>query len=208
MWHDVPYYEHNMKRERKSRAEKKGETRDRILASAGTMMKERGIAGASVAEVMGSLGLTVGGFYAHFASKDDMIDQSLRRAMAQRRQRFIDTVDLTEWRARLTLMTSRYLTKEHRADAAGGCPMPGVLADVARTGAGQAALGDEIAALVTTLTGEEWKDEQQARQAALAIIALTSGGVSLARALGKTSLSDEVLNACRGFAEQTLTKRK
>ena len=192
----------------KSRAQRKGETRDRILASAATMMKERGIAGTSVAEVMGSLGLTVGGFYAHFASKDDMIDQSLRRAMSQRRQRFNDYVDLTKWRDRLGRMTSRYLTKEHRDDAAGGCPLPGVMADVGRTGTGQAALGDEIAALVTTLTGEQWDEDPQARQAALAIIALTAGGLSLARALGRTALSDEVLKACRGFAEQSLAKRK
>jgi TetR/AcrR family transcriptional repressor of nem operon len=171
------------------------------------MMKERGIAGTSVAEVMGSLGLTVGGFYAHFASKDDMIDQSLRRAVAQRRQQFIDAVDVTKWRERLGRMTSGYLTKQHRDDAAGGCPLPGVMADVGRTGAGQAALGDEIAALVTTLTGEQWDEDPQARQAALAIIALTAGGLSLARALGKTALSDEVLKACRGFAEQTLAKR-
>jgi TetR/AcrR family transcriptional repressor of nem operon len=172
------------------------------------MMKERGIAGTSVAEVMGSLGLTVGGFYAHFASKDDMIDQSLRRAMSQRRQRFNDYVDLTKWRDRLGRMTSRYLTKEHRDDAAGGCPLPGVMADVGRTGAGQAALGDEIAALVTTLTGEQWDEDPQARQAALAIIAMTAGGLSLARALGRTALSDEVLKACRGFAEQKLTERR
>ena len=74
-------------------------------------------------------------------------------------------------------------------------------------GAGQAALSDEIAALVTTLTGEQRNEDPHARQAALAIIALTSGGLSLARALGKTALSDEVLKACRGFAEQTLAKR-
>jgi TetR/AcrR family transcriptional regulator, transcriptional repressor for nem operon len=191
-----------------SRAQQKRETRDRILASAATMMKERGIAGTSVADVMGSLGLTVGGFYAHFASKDDMIDQSLRRAMAQRRQRFIDAVDVTKWRARLSRMTSRYLTKEHRDDAAGGCPLPGVMADVGRTGAGEAALGDEIAALVTTLTGEPWDEDPHARQSALAIIALSAGGLALARALGRTALSDEVLKACRGFAEQTLAKRK
>jgi TetR/AcrR family transcriptional repressor of nem operon len=197
-----------MKSSVKSRAQRKGETRDRILASAATMMKERGIAGTSVAEVMGSLGLTVGGFYAHFASKDDMIDQSLRRAMSQRRQRFNDYVDLTKWRERLGRMTSRYLTREHRDDAAGGCPLPGVMADVGRTGAGQAALGDEIAALVTTLTGEQWHEDPQARQAALAIIAMTAGGLSLARALGRTALSDEVLKACRGFAEQRLAKRQ
>jgi TetR/AcrR family transcriptional repressor of nem operon len=197
-----------MKSDLKSRAQKKGETRDRILASAATLMKERGIAGASVAEVMGSLGLTVGGFYAHFSSKDDMIDQSLRRAMAQRRQRFSAYVNLTKWRDRLGRMTSRYLTKEHRDNAADGCPMPGVLADVGRTGAGQAALGDEIAALVTTLTSEQWDEDPQARQSALAIIALTSGGLSLARALGRSALSDEVLEACRGFAERTLAKRK
>jgi TetR/AcrR family transcriptional repressor of nem operon len=137
-----------------------------------------------------------------------MIDQSLRQAMARRRQRFAAYVDLTKWRERLSRMTSRYLTREHRDDAAGGCPMPSVMADIGRTGAGRAALGDEIAALVATLTGEHGEKDPQAREAALAIIALTSGGLSLARALGKTELSDEVLNACRGFAEQTLAKRK
>ncbi len=189
-----------------SRAQQKSDTRDRILAAAATIMKERGIAGASVAEVMGSLGLTVGGFYAHFASKDDMIDRSLRRSMAERRQRFVDTVSVTRWRERLSRMTSRYLTKQHRDDAAGGCPLPAVMGDVGRTGTGQAALRDEIAALVATLAGEKSDKDPKARQAALAVIALTSGGLTLARALGKTALSDEVLTACQGFARQTLAK--
>lgn len=197
-----------MNREAGAREEQKRETRERILASAATMMKERGIAGASVAEVMGAIGLTVGGFYAHFASKDELVDRSLRRAMAERRQRFAASVDATSWRKRLRRMTSRYLTKEHRDDAPGGCPMPGVLPDVARTGAGQAALGDEIEALVRTLTGEQRAEDRDARQAALAVIALASGGLTLARALGTTALSDEVLEACRGFAEETLRKRK
>jgi TetR/AcrR family transcriptional regulator, transcriptional repressor for nem operon len=187
-----------------ARAKQKAETRERILASAGARMKEHGIAGASVADVMGDLGLTVGGFYAHFGSKDDLIDQSLRRAMSERTQRLRDPAYPDQWQERLRRFASRYLTKGHRDDPAGGCPMPSVLADTGRLGAGRSALSAEVADLADVLRGELATGDPQARAATLATIATCVGALTLARALGKSGLSNEVLAAARAFVDQAV----
>lgn len=189
-----------------SRARQKQETRERILASAIARMKAHGIEGASIADVMGALQLTVGGFYAHFASKDDLIDQSVRRAMSERTQRFANTVSTENWRERLRIFISRYLTKEHRDDTAGGCPMPSVSADVGRLGSGRAALNDEVSALVEVLGGRIVRNDRESRESALGSIALCVGGLTLARALGETPISDEILAACRAFGDHTLAR--
>lgn len=186
------------------RARQKAATRERILVSAGRRMKQHGIAGASVADVMGDLGLTVGGFYAHFGSKDDLIDQSLRRAMAERTQRLRDPAYPDQWQARLRRFASRYLTRDHRDDAAGGCPLPSVAADAGRLGAGQAALTAEVAALVDALRGDQAKRNPQARAATLGTIATCVGALTLARALGTAALSNEMLAAARAFVHQAV----
>jgi len=187
-----------------ARAQQKAATRERILASAGTRMKQHGIAGASVADVMGDLGLTVGGFYAHFDSKDDLIDQSLRRAMSERTQRLRDPAYPDQWQERLRRFASRYLTRDHRDDPAGGCPMPSVAADAGRLGAAQPAFVDEVAVLVDILRGEQAKGNHAARAATMATIATCVGALTLARALGKSTLSNEVLAAARAFVDQAV----
>lgn len=187
-----------------ARGKQKAATRERILESAGTRMKKHGIAGASVADVMGDLGLTVGGFYAHFDSKDDLVDQSLRRAMSERTQRLRNPAYPGQWQERLRLFASRYLTRAHRDDAAGGCPMPSVAADAGRLGAAQSAFTDEVAMLVDVLRGDQAKRNLQARAATLATIATCVGALTLARALGKSALSNEVLAAARAFVDQAV----
>lgn len=190
-----------------ARSTQKSRTHEAIVQSAATSLAAHGVAGTSVADVMGRAGLTVGGFYAHFASKAAMVDAALRHGLAQRRARLPGRVGPTAWRRNIRDMVRGYLTPEHRDDPAGGCPMPSVTADIAHDEMGRDALHDEVVTLVRALVGDPRSDEADAaRQSALAAIALTSGGIVLARAVADTPLSDEILQACRAFAETALSR--
>ena len=78
-----------------SKAEQKQHTNETILQSASRLLREKGISGARVADVMKGAGLTVGGFYAHFASKEALIDTTLRRTGREMRARLFARLDST-----------------------------------------------------------------------------------------------------------------
>jgi len=184
-----------------AKTEQKERTRRDILASASRLLRERGIGGASVAEVMKGAGLTVGGFYAHFASKDDLIDASLRQAMRQMWGQLLPTVGLARGAEAVATVVRRYLSRTHRDHPAEGCPLPAVVGDVAQgSPIVREALADELGRNADTL-GELLHGDER-RQHALALVALMYGGLGLSRALAGTPLSDEILEACRDFARQ------
>jgi TetR/AcrR family transcriptional repressor of nem operon len=183
------------------RTEQKERTRRDILASASRLLRERGIGGASVAEVMKGAGLTVGGFYAHFTSKDDLVDASLRHAMREMWGQLLDTVGPARGVEAVSAIVRRYLSRSHRDHPAEGCPLPAAVGDLAHASqAVRDVLADELGRNAETL-GELLHGERR-RHKALALVALMYGGLGLARALAGTSLSDEILVACRDLARQ------
>lgn len=188
------------------RTEQKERTRQDILASATRLLRERGIGGASVAEVMKGAGLTVGGFYAHFESKEALVGATLRQSLREMWSGLVGAAGKLRGVEAVSFVVRRYLSRSHRDHPAQGCPLPAVVADVAQAGEPvRDALACEIVAYADAL-GDCIADESpQRRQRALALIALMYGGLSLARALKGTSASDEVLKACRDFARQAFS---
>jgi TetR/AcrR family transcriptional regulator, transcriptional repressor for nem operon len=187
-----------------ARTEQKERTRHDILASATRLLRERGISGASVAEVMKGAGLTVGGFYAHFGSKDDLVDASLRQAMRERWNELFAALGELRGAEAVVFFARRYLSRAHRDHPAEGCPLPAVVGEVAQAGpVVRDALADELARNAEAF-GERIGGLHR-RQRALALVALLYGGLGLARALAGTPLSDEILKACRDFARQAFT---
>ena len=188
------------------RSDQKERTRGDILASASRLLRERGIGGASVAEVMKGAGLTVGGFYAHFASKDELVDASLRHAMRQMWDQLLPTVGSARGAEAVAAIVRRYLSRSHRDHPAEGCPLPAVVGDAAQASPMiRDALADELGRHADTL-GALLHGERRRHQA-LALVALMYGGLGLARALAGTPLSDEILEACRAFARQAFEPR-
>ena len=188
-----------------TRDDQKSLTRERIMRAAVTLMKERGVAGASISDVMKRAGLTVGGFYAHFKSKNALASTAVRSALQARRTEFLQVVKERNWRSRIGFALHGYFTKTQRDDPVGGCPLPGVIADAMREKATRRALGDEVVALAQAFRGDAVGAENPAaREAALGAIALMAGGLALSRALGDTELSDEVLRACRNFGQSAV----
>lgn len=170
--------------------------RQRILEVAGKLFRKKGFDGVGVADIMKSAGLTHGGFYGHFASKDELAAQAIAGAVAQ-------TVD--SWTAlagdrspdQLGAFITSYLSPRHRDDPGGGCVLAALGADAARQrDAVRRAFTEGIRSVVAMLsmlaTG---RSNAARREKALATLAGLVGALTLARAADDPSLSDEILHA-------------
>ena len=185
-----------------NRGDAKSRTHSRIVSAAGRLIRKKGLAAASVHEVMRAAGLTIGGFYAHFRSKSAMDIEVLKKTLSDARSRWFQGIDRSrsdEWRSKVI---ARYLSPSHRDRPDDGCPMPAVLSEVARAGpATRKAMAEgfedyirEFSVLAPEHSGIT------PRERALATLALCVGGVAIARAVRGTELSDEMLAACAKWA--------
>src|SRR5215218_4599542 len=117
-----------------TRTEQKERTREEILSSAVQRLRAHGISGASVAEVMKGAGLTVGGFYAHFDSKDSLVGAGLRSCMAQMRDVMRKYLGPGRGAAAIAPLLASYLSPLHRDRPDRGCPIPAVISEAAGAG--------------------------------------------------------------------------
>lgn len=185
-----------------TKVEQKERTHSAIISSACKLLREKGIGGARVADVMSGAGLTVGGFYAHFASKEALVDEAIRRTAAFMRARLFDRIEEKPLAARAEVVLKRYLSAVHRDDAANGCPMPAIVGEVSTAAPEHRdVLAEQISDLAEELIKHLPKESSSKRMTALGMIALMYGGISLARAVKGTELSDEILRACRAFGK-------
>ena len=171
--------------------EQMAENRLRILDAASRLFRGKGFDAVSVAEVMKAAGLTHGGFYGHFNSKDDLVAQTLAHALA------IDTVGGGGLRA----YADDYLSPRHRDTAAGGCPTAGLAAAIRhQTPAARSAMAGGLRAQIDRLSKSLPElDVADRRRAAIGSWAAMVGAVILARAVDDPKLSDEVLEQTRAW---------
>jgi TetR/AcrR family transcriptional repressor of nem operon len=188
------------------KAEQKERTHEDILASAARLLRAKGVSGARVADVMAGAGLTVGGFYAHFLSKEALIDEALRRTARELRATLFAQLEEKPVADRAEVVLKRYLSVRHRDDPITGCPFPSITSEIAtQHDAHRGVLGEQVGALIQELEPLMPGRGSAARTVAVGMAALMYGGLSMARALGKTELSDEVLRACRTFGRLALS---
>jgi TetR/AcrR family transcriptional repressor of nem operon len=182
-----------------AKVERRQRSHATILESAARLVRQKGICGARVADVMEGAALTVGGFYAHFSSKDEMVDETIRRTGAELRDRLFARLDEKPEGDRVEVILRRYLAAAHRDASALGCPLPAVVGEVGTTAPQHRdVLAEQVEAMTARL--EEHLPGGRVtspRPLAIGLVALMYGGLSLARALRGTELSDEVLRACR-----------
>jgi TetR/AcrR family transcriptional repressor of nem operon len=169
--------------------EQMAENRRRILDVASRLFKDKGFDAVSVAEVMKAAGLTHGGFYGHFTSKDDLVAQTLAQALSS------DSVGDGEFNS----FVRSYLAPRHRDNPGNGCPTAGLAAAIRhQTPAAKAVMTDGLRSQIARI--EQALPEQGAaekRRAAIGSWAAMVGAVILARAVDDTELSDEVLEQTR-----------
>lgn len=173
--------------------DKKAQTRERILAAASAALLQRGPVEPSVGEVMGAAGLTVGGFYAHFESKDALMLEVFQQMLCRRRE-LLEQVDQNlPADERRALVAAFYLSRKHRDASDQGCPLPSSLGELTRMPESFRAV---LAEHLELMTAQLAASPEEAHKV-LADIALMVGGLALARALGPCELSDRVLRAAK-----------
>jgi AcrR family transcriptional regulator len=142
---------------------------------------------------MGAAGLTVGGFYAHFESKDALMLEAFSQLLAQRRASINDLDEQITGEERRALAAAFYLSRKHRDSTSQACPLPATVGEMGRLPeAFRQVLSEHVELMAAQLaTCPEDIDK------ALADVALMVGGLTLARALGPGELSDRVMRAAK-----------
>ena len=181
-------------------AEHKARTRATVLRVASEAIRADGPAGVGVAEIMGRAGLTHGGFYAHFESKDALVADAIDTAFADARSAQARAAEgAASPREALRNYIRFYLSRSHRDGRATGCPVAALAADMprlgptakARFGEGVAAMRAKLAQMIAAsgLDGAELK--------AASVLAEMQGALALARAVGDEAQSDRILHDAR-----------
>ncbi len=180
----------------------KQQTHRQILAAAGERFRARGYAAVGVDEVMRAAGLTPGGFYAHFRSKQALLAEALGTSFAGTREGLLAGLDELAGPPLLRAIAARYLSRTHRDAPEGGCPLPALAAEVARGGMAERRVLqrhlEELVASVAPRTPAAPGLPPDDR--VLATAALFAGALQLARAVPDAALSDRILRAARRLA--------
>lgn len=167
-------------------------TRRHILDVASSQFRESGIAAVGLAGIMAEAGLTNGAFYAHFASKEDLVRAVLLDALERREQRHRDNL---ENGVALETVIRDYLSPKHRDRAATGCPTAALVSEIARhpKATREAFTGkmSDILALMAAQMPEGTPAERRRR--AIAAYATMVGALQLSRAVSDRQLSEEIL---------------
>lgn len=187
--------------------EHKEQTRRRILEAAARAYREEGVAGVGIGELMQTIGLTHGGFYAHFPSKDALVAEACEQVRTPLFEAFFADAESVGGAEGLRRVLRGYLSRRHRDDPGAGCLMPALAADVSR--AGPEVRGSFTRSLRRLLAGVARLLPAGRRGAppaddalpdeALVLVSGMVGAVLLARAVDDPELSDRILLAARRF---------
>lgn len=182
--------------------EHKQETHDRIVRKASVRLREKGAHGIGVADLMKEAGLTHGGFYAHFDSREALVVEAFGYAMDRSMEHWRKITDEVSPEKRLALVAEAYLSTFHRDNPGHGCSIPALGAEIARESpkARKAFAGklEEMIELLADYIPDV--PRKAARKQAIATLATMAGSMLLARIAGSSELSDEVLKAGRDSA--------
>jgi TetR/AcrR family transcriptional regulator, transcriptional repressor for nem operon len=178
----------------------KAASHERILRVAARRFRERGFDGVGLAKLMSDAGMTLGGFYKHFDSRDRLVAEATSRAFSEGAAQLRHGVASTSC-APLGALFDLYLTPAHRDDAGNGCPVAALAADAARTPAARKAFSAGFRAFADWVGGMLDGPENEKRARGAAVICAMAGAVAVARALDDPMLSDETLQAARRLIE-------
>lgn len=182
--------------------EHKQETHDRIVKKASVRLREKGAHGIGVADLMKEAGLTHGGFYAHFDSREALVIEAFGYAMDRSMEHWRKLTGEAAPEKRLALVAESYLSTVHRDNPGHGCSIPALGAEIARenpkTRKAFAGKLDQMIEMMTDYIPN--MPRKAARKQAIATLATMAGTMLLARIAGSNELSDEVLKAGRDSA--------
>ena len=179
--------------------EHKLETHARIVRKASVRLREKGAHGIGVADLMKEAGLTHGGFYAHFDSREALVIEAFAYAMDRGTERWRKLAEQTPPDQRLASIVDSYLTPLHRDDPGRGCAIPTLGAEIARESPKtRKAFAAKLEQMIDMLAAQiPDVPRKAARKQATAAIATMMGTLVMARVAGSGDFSDEILGAGR-----------
>ncbi len=179
--------------------EHKMETHDRIVGKAAEEFRRCGLDGIGIATLMKELGLTHGGFYAHFETKDDLIAEASVVILDQSMTRLVAAAEAAPPGGRVQAIIDVYLSPLHRDNPGLGCILPALASDLARRPEAVrqgytsrlATVLERIAPFMPANTPEDRRDQ------AIALLSAMAGTILIARSVADSGLSDRILAATR-----------
>ncbi|TBC29180.1 TetR/AcrR family transcriptional regulator [Rhizobium ruizarguesonis] len=178
----------------------KQKTHEKIVETASKRLREEGLEGIGVADLMKEAGLTVGGFYKHFASRDDLVAEAIQSAFdSWGRKLEAEGVNPAEMTA--ADVADRYVSAYHRDNPGEGCPFAALTSDISRSGEKARGIATDglrrnFASLASKAAGA---DDSERRRRAIMAFAMMTGGGGLARISSDEELSAEILATVRDF---------
>ena len=187
-------------------AEHKERTRVRLLTEAAIMLREEGPHGLSVVTLMKRQGLTHGGFYAHFESKDDLIARAIDVMFDRNCERFLLRTRGLDGEAALTSYITYYLSPAHVNKPGQGCPIPAIAMDVARLEPQARKRFEQGVSRLSTLVAKPFerlgerlgRTPEAAQTEALTLLSELSGAVIMARGVKTPAMSRQICAAAYG----------
>jgi TetR/AcrR family transcriptional repressor of nem operon len=181
--------------------EHKAEVHQKIVKDAARRVRAEGLTGAAVSEVMRDAGLTHGGFYKHFESKEDLLVESLREGFREIIDRLADAGLESQSGAAWKAIVKTYLSPEHCDDVEGGCPMAALAPELARA---DKAMKPKIVEqmvqyknrMLPFMPGRRTVDKERAF---FAMFSMMIGATAMARILPNEAARAMVLSSAREF---------
>ena len=170
----------------------KAESHERIVSAAAARIRESGIDSPGVAEIMRAAGLTHGGFYKHFANREQLIYEAVEHALRENEAETARVVSGAD--DPLAAFADWYVSPAHRDDPANGCGVAALGADVPRVGGpAQESYRAQVERYLGRLQELLAADDPDARRRANVTLSAMVGALMIARGLGPTDRSDELL---------------
>ncbi|WP_050626984.1 TetR/AcrR family transcriptional regulator [Bradyrhizobium viridifuturi] len=182
--------------------EHKQETHARIVKKAATRLREKGAHGIGVADLMKDAGLTHGGFYAHFDSREALVIEAFNYAMDRATERWRKVTAEVAPEKRLSTIVDGYLSATHRDDPGQGCAVPALGAEIARESLKtRKAFALKLDQMIDMITDQiQDVPRKTARKQAMGVLATMLGTIVMSRIAGNGEMSDEILSAGREAA--------
>ena len=171
----------------------KAKTHQRIIEEAALRFRRDGVGATGLQPLMKALGLTHGGFYAHFKSKDDLVETALQHAVQELSSSTEALAKDAE--APLPHFIASYLSSAHRANPGAGCPLPTMSAELGQRGepstTTDAMVRNRLALIESNLSGDDADDES------VLVLSAMVGALLLSRSVKDPELSDRLLKTTR-----------
>jgi TetR/AcrR family transcriptional repressor of nem operon len=182
---------------------KKTQTRNLIIDTAESLFKLRGIESSGIKKIMNEIGLTVGGFYSHFSSKDELVRTSLKKSLKSIMKILLERSEGYTGHQRIEKILEFYLSTEHSKDIENGCPMAAMSSDLSRCSDDIKGEVEEYlhnfyktiekdVSVINSQTNKNFCEEDF-----FSYLSMSLGAITLSRIIKDEKLANKIINASR-----------